>query len=213
MSQCTDKDVGQLLHDYELGLLSAEESRRFELHLYECDHCLKQVREFRESSRILIGDPDFREITSDLVGKARTEETSRRAFPYLNLLMAAVIVLAIAVPLYRLAFFEDIPAVTQTLELNPARAGANNIVYLDDGGSVEIKYYIADYYSGSVDLVISSVEGDTVLTRADFTEYAAPGVGTITLHTNGLSEGHYVLVVTPDAAMGVAAKTYMFRVK
>ena len=213
MSQCIDKDVGQLLHDYELGLLSADDNRRFEMHLYECDHCLNQVREFRDTSRILIGDPDFQKLTSDLAGDDRAPDSSKRTFPFVKYLMVAVIVLAIAVPLYRLAFFEDMPPVTQTLELNPARAGANNIVYLDDGGDVEIRFFIADNFAASINLTISTVEGDTLLAQSDFNEYAAPGVGKICLPLAKFSEGHYVLTVSPEPPGAVSHRTYMFRVE
>ena len=74
MSSCTNKELGQLLHDYELGMLTEEDRHRFAMHLYECGHCLDLAREFMYVSRIIKHDPDARAIVrglADDVGRVK----------------------------------------------------------------------------------------------------------------------------------------------
>jgi hypothetical protein len=40
---CADKNIGELIGSYELGLLSDEEKRQFENHLLECEYCFQNL--------------------------------------------------------------------------------------------------------------------------------------------------------------------------
>ena len=40
---CMDKNIGELIGGYELGLLSDEEKRQFENHLLECEYCFQSL--------------------------------------------------------------------------------------------------------------------------------------------------------------------------
>jgi hypothetical protein len=40
---CTNKNIGELIGSYELGLLSEEEKLRFESHLLECEYCFQSL--------------------------------------------------------------------------------------------------------------------------------------------------------------------------
>ena len=42
---CTDKNIGELIGSYELGLLSEDERRKFENHLFECEYCFQSLYE------------------------------------------------------------------------------------------------------------------------------------------------------------------------
>jgi tetratricopeptide (TPR) repeat protein len=66
MAECTRKDLAELLHAYELGLLSGDKRAEIELHLLECDACLLQAQRTAESSRLLKFDPETRRQVSDL---------------------------------------------------------------------------------------------------------------------------------------------------
>lgn len=41
--KCTNRQIGDLLWDYQLELLSPADRQRFEAHLLECDHCFQDV--------------------------------------------------------------------------------------------------------------------------------------------------------------------------
>lgn len=216
MSGCTNPQLGRLLHDFELELLSPEDRHRFELHLYDCAHCLHQAREFMSVSRILKYDPDAHAIVKDLAGESDDvkQGRSRKQFsPFTKLLIAAVIVVVLAIPAYRYWLQPDQTAVRQTLELLPARAGGSDVIYLEKGGDVEISFYVAEYFQGRVDLIISSIAGDTLINTPGFSDFNDNGLGSITLPISMFSDSHYLLNIKPDPETGVEGRIYMFRVK
>ena len=216
MSSCIENELGLLLHDYELGLLSADDKLRFELHLYECDYCLTQVREFAETSRIFKHDPTIREIVEALAddsdnvnrGSARNKSSL-----FTRLLIAAVIVLAVSAPIYLYWSQPEQSIARQTLELLPSRSGGSNIIYLDQGGEVTISFYADEELQASADIVIAEIEGDTLLIRQNFSDFNEHGLGTITLPLSTFFTGHYMLTIKPDSETELGERIYMFRVK
>jgi hypothetical protein len=216
MSECTNIDMGRLLHDYELDMLPVEDKRKFELHLYECDHCLSLVREFIDASRIIRHDRDAQTIVEDIAGEqddAALPRTGRKSSPFTRYLIAAVIVLAIGVPAFWYSQQQDTPLVTQSLELLSSRAGGNDIIYLEKGGDVEISFYVAENFQGEADLIISSIDGDTVFYTPGFSDFNDKGLGSFTLPVSMFSGGHYMLSIKPDPETGHEERAYMFRVK
>jgi len=61
MSNCADRELAQKLYAYELGLLSEDEQRAFEIHLYKCEGCFREYLRFTETAKLLRDDPDVRE--------------------------------------------------------------------------------------------------------------------------------------------------------
>ena len=53
MSECLDKHFEEMLHHYELGLLSEEERYELELHLLECEPCYNRVAKFAEAADLM----------------------------------------------------------------------------------------------------------------------------------------------------------------
>jgi len=73
MSGCCDHITGDLLHGYELGILSEEETKQFEMHLIECDECYREYQEFEMQSNLLTKDNTVRDV---VVKYDRTTERS-----------------------------------------------------------------------------------------------------------------------------------------
>lgn len=214
MSKCTDKNLGMLLHDYELGLLSEEDTHRFEMHLYECEYCLTQVRENLDVSRIIIEDQDTHALIENVAGKSEPTKVKKKSSPFLRLLIAAVLAMLIFAPVYKYLIHKEPSTVIQTLELLPARTGGNDIIYLDKGGDVRINFFFAEEFSAPVNLTILKVDGDTVLALEDFTDFNRQGLGTITVPVTDFSEGHYILHIQPTSDIyGQNERQYMFKVK
>ncbi len=44
LDRCREPEIGMLLHGYELGVLTEEETERFEIHLIECSFCRAELR-------------------------------------------------------------------------------------------------------------------------------------------------------------------------
>lgn len=216
MNECTNIKTGQMLHDYELDMLSAEDKQQFELHLYDCDYCLSLVREFMSESRIIKYDPEARKIIEEMAGDfdaVKPEGIRKTPSNFYRFLIAAIIVLVIGIPAYWYWGQPQRLTTLQTLELLPSRAGGNDIIYLEKGGEVEIRFYVAEGFQGEADLVISSIAGDTVLQTRGFNDFNSNGLGSITLPVSKFTDGHYMLTVKPDPESGREERVYMFAVK
>jgi hypothetical protein len=214
MSECSNKKLGQLLHDYELGLLSDEDNRRFEMHLYECDYCLEQVREFMDVSKFIIGDRDSKAIIEEAASRPEHGNEKKSSAPFTKLLIAAAIALMIFIPVYKYVIYDRPISPTQTLELLPTRTGGDDVIYLDKGGDVQINFYVAEYFRGPADLTIAKVNADILLSRKNLTDFDEHGIGSIIVPVAKFSEGHYILHIMPTANVERQnEKTYMFRVK
>ncbi|MBN2226227.1 MAG: tetratricopeptide repeat protein [candidate division Zixibacteria bacterium] len=73
MSNCNDRRFENMLHAYELGMLSESEREEIEIHLLDCDHCYARLMEMKREMALLRNDPDVRLTINDSVGKESSE--------------------------------------------------------------------------------------------------------------------------------------------
>ena len=217
MRKCTDEQAGRLLHDYELGLLSESDKQRFELHLYECEYCLAEVRDFSDVVHILSRDPEARSIIGemgDVSHHPSGERTTRWTTPLLRTLLAAAILLAVAVPTY-LYFQERAENSVQTLHFSQTRSGGSDVVYLSRGGELRVDFAVSEALRGeSLDIRVIRVGADTLTKIPRFSDVSDEGTGSITLPLSSFQEGHYILSISPSGdTTGSQTTQYMFRVK
>ncbi len=66
MSDCTDRRFEEMLHAYELGMLSEDDQRQFEVHLIECPHCFEAAQKGKDLAKLLHYDTDFKEMAHRL---------------------------------------------------------------------------------------------------------------------------------------------------
>ncbi len=216
MSKCTDDNLGRLQHDYELGLLSDEDKAQFELHLYDCEHCLEQIRDFADASHILAEDPEARSIIQSLGAEGESGERIKskgKISPFVKLLLVAALVVVVAVPSVRY-FQGDEEAITQTLEFLPTRTAGSDVVYLDRGGTVELRFFIKETHRANTSVKLESIEGVMIKEIDDYTDISTDGFGTLLIPISEFADGHYILMIsTTDAPDTVRDTQYMFRVK
>lgn len=83
MSKCLDNKIGDMLYEYELGLLGEEETDLVEAHLLACSHCRELSLEYGQVSELLRENGEIRELIGKL-GTGSTELTpseSRLSMP------------------------------------------------------------------------------------------------------------------------------------
>jgi len=214
MSSCVDKSLGKLLHNYELGLLSEEDKKQLELHLFECDYCRGLAGEFLDLSRMLRYDPDAQAILEEISVETDTgKENGPKKLPLISrLLLAAAAVLMLAIPVYKYVLQNGSPSISQTVILFPTRSSANAIIDIDKGGTVEFKFHVSEGFDASVNLTLVRVGGDTVETQADYSDFDENGTGSLTLPVSTFSEGHYSLIIEPTVdSIGAERLQYLFR--
>ncbi|MFZ5980991.1 MAG: tetratricopeptide repeat protein [Candidatus Zixiibacteriota bacterium] len=129
--QCNDPRFREMLHNYELGLLSEEEETEFELHLYSCDYCLKKIEAFRETARHLKFDPVIRTELEKLAVEPVLDQPKQSFFKPLTAakwspafkisMVAAAVFVIVLLNLVRIEFGGH----------ETAQASTNNVVVTD----------------------------------------------------------------------------------
>lgn len=76
MSKCIDPKLGVLLHGYELKLLSEDETKRFELHLMKCEHCLDRLRSFERNMEMLTSAGEVTKLIDEATEMKRPDRVS-----------------------------------------------------------------------------------------------------------------------------------------
>ncbi|MFH1699188.1 MAG: tetratricopeptide repeat protein [Candidatus Zixiibacteriota bacterium] len=126
MSKCTDKALGQLIHPYELDLLPEDQRQNFEIHLYHCNYCFENVKQFKDTSRLLNEDAELRIIVEKAVKETKTKPIHsgffRRFMPASAVILALLIILIVK------------PWKIEISPTNESIAGENRIaiVYFED---------------------------------------------------------------------------------
>lgn len=212
MSECLDKFLGQMLHNYELGLLSDDDRENFEIHMFECDFCRSQVGELLDSTRILRHDPDAEDTIQHLVQEGDTGDAGNRkitrVFP--KVLVVAAVVLMLAVPLYWYLLVDEANEVTQTISFYPARSDNGATVEIDKGGLVQLKFHLGEAFHGAADLAVFKVRGDTVLTVEEYSDFDNSGTGSVVIPVTSLDAGYYSLVIEPCGEQAITGRFQYF---
>ena len=69
MGECTNKHYKDLLHFYELGMLSEDDHKKFEIHLIECENCFNKVQQFKNVAKHIRQYTDVREVVKEIAEK------------------------------------------------------------------------------------------------------------------------------------------------
>jgi len=212
MTDCLDKHYQDMLMAYEMGLLSEEEDTQMERHLYLCDSCFSEVERFSDRIELLRHSPLLRKEMSET---KKSTATTRKTFKLTRYMLAAAIVLAVSLPIYYTGLDSDLPPATQHLELVPVRGAGSNVVYLDQGGLVEIQFVMPKPFNKHEYIVtISSRSGEQVMTDSSFSDISDSGRGIIELSVSEFKPGYYTLTITdPSLTAGEPLRQYSFRVK
>jgi hypothetical protein len=213
-----------MLHAFELGLLSEEDRLGFEEHLLDCGHCFAQVEELLAVSQSMQHDPDVRPGPEEIKsppGKPEqdesvTEPTQRSRTRFTRLVAIAAVLIVAALPVYWISIEEPDPGgPVQEINLMPIRGGSPPVLYLDEGGTAEIRFLIEGIESDA-DVMVRIVNRDgSVIYEAGFSDVAdTSGNGTLTLPMSGFEPGFYKLVFHhPHDTAAAIHREYNFRVR
>jgi len=186
MSTCTKKDMSNLLHAYELNLLTDEELDLFETHLLSCDRCFEEVKVFLDESRILYQDQEVRQVVGQAAKPAASppatllQKLRRFLWPEVPLVarpaLVYMLLLLMVVPAYRgmvewmgpiedspLAESPQIEAVHQlrTIFVPSVRDGSDLLISRKEGDKVALVFQFWSGTSGmNFPAVVTSLDGD-----------------------------------------------------
>lgn len=74
MAGCGDKHFEEMLHAYELGMLSDVDREEFEMHMMDCRFCFERVQKLAEASHIVRHDPEIRATIEETIETEEAEE-------------------------------------------------------------------------------------------------------------------------------------------
>lgn len=223
MNRCTDTKLGGLLHSFELGILADEDKERFAAHVLECAYCHERLISQQAAIDLLRHDPDVRNDVQSAASESVSPEIDTIpwyraliATPIIRYAAAAVLVLAVGLPLYRtLQDGEDSLQVLQTVTLSATRTAGDNVVRLGRGDAVEILFALpgADKQSiADVRLVSSTGQEAVVLERFD--SFDSGGMGRLIVPLDKLAEGIYQLKIRDQRQpTDSVPRTYVLLVK
>ena len=227
MSKCKDSDLGNLLHAYELNVLSEEDIERFEIHLMECEHCFNQLKNFEQEATLLSSDDEVRELVREVSREEYPESESflKRIWRYLwpetplffKPALAYLLILLMILPVYhglkKLTENEIRPV--QAISLFPDRSTAEEVFKISVGGDGLISFVFRGAVAGeSYRVVIESEDGREIFRDDAFINFDEYETGQVLLPLAKMKPGSYRLVITdPRAEPPLNRQEYIFRIE
>lgn len=212
MTNCTENELGLLLHAYELELLSEGDEERFELHLMDCEHCFDQVRHFQAERLLLTHDGQVRRQVHAFTrhGSMPAGSALKRLWSHLwpkgplvfRPALLYVLLLAMIIPAIRglrpgpETGTEQIRA-TRAISLFPLRGQEEPVLFSFGAGEGILAVLVPGAVAGAeYRLRIETEEGTPIFDDHRFTGFDREAVGRLILPLTGLEPGRYRLTVT-----------------
>ncbi len=227
MGECRDRSFQDLLHAFELGLLSDTDRKRVQEHLLECEYCFGRVSKLQETARLIRSDDDVKATVESIIreeakAKLTWGQFLKRLWPetaptrFLKPLAVAALLLILTYPVYRIAFDTGEKRGTQQIiKLYPGRAATRAPISLADGGQAVINFVFDGGQPGySYQVRISSFKGKEIFTDEDYSGFNDSGLGSVTIPVERFSRGVYILTITnPRGIPPDNRQEYYFRVE
>ncbi len=227
MDKCSEPLLENILHAYELGILSDPDREIIELHMMKCEHCFNKSLKFKKTARLLREDEDIKgEIKR--IDSEKPHKTSTLASliywlwpekPKSVLLKPAIIIgliLIISYPAYKTFLEKDVTIQpVQILNLYPFRGGQQNVISLDKNGQIVINFVCESAEPGKFyGVTVKTEEGAITFADDRFTGFNASGMGSVRIPSNDFRKGRYSLAVTDMSdEKPVVLQEYYFRVE
>ncbi|MBD3232661.1 MAG: hypothetical protein GF315_02945 [candidate division Zixibacteria bacterium] len=225
MAECNDRSFKDLLHAYEMGILSEDERKRVEIHLLKCESCFETVQEGHESAQMMKTEGEFRAVAGEY-GKEKVagERLWNRLKMYLfspitlpkphRIATVFVIFLIVAFSVYKFGIDTGSEyRVQQVLKFYPNRAVTANFIELEQGGVAVIEFVYGEAQPGqSYRLQIKSLDSEYIVLDSVFSEFNDLGRGSVSIPVEAFTRGFFRLQFI-DPESNQPQMEYRFRVE
>jgi hypothetical protein len=216
--ECTNPNVGIMLHGYELKALTEAEMELFETHLLECERCFQELRAFEQQSGLLLRDSRIRQQTSQLAStEAKGESRWVRLWhllwprvPYvLRPAVIYVIALLLAIPTFlslKTPVIVPVRVVPEVLFFSPKRSSADRVFHRKFQDAVLNIALDSAEPGKSYHLTLKYEDSTIVFENTAFQSSDERGMGTLTLSPANMKIGSYHLTISspqPDSSIAV----------
>jgi hypothetical protein len=227
MPECTNQDVGKLLHGYEIGILSDENRTKFEQHLLECEHCYEELARLEREAELLVSGSLVKRAVNEVLSES-TEAGSvvRRVWSHLwpkkpfvfRPALAYLLVLLLIIPAYHGFRSKEEPRfqeVRQTIRLSTARMDLAPIFRKSMTDAALLTFHYEGAKPGDAYRVtIESEDGTIAYNNSEFNTLDRNEIGRLHLDLPGLKSGVYRLTVSdPAHDSALPSQEYYFRVE
>lgn len=221
MSECINPKFKEMIHAFELDLLTEDDGSKFEQHVLECNSCFEEVRQFLPVSILMRNDLEFQADEVCDRGLSEWDKDSTEAkvgwFNLTRTLAIAALIIILAVPIYWFGLRETITSdTTQRLLFTSIRGGTPPILYTGKGGVAELVFTRDSLISGlEYHVIVSSRDGKSILyENRFFSDFDSLGIGYISLPLSEFAPGFYILSIIAESEDSVLSRQlYNFRVK
>ncbi len=220
IKKCIDPTIGSMIHAYELGALSTENTERFETHLLNCPFCFDEIKRFEASAMLLRSD----EVVQNEIRQSSKPSARQRLKEYLwpkrpLVLRPALLILLIVIlayPAYRGIVQSYHPAIApvQTIVLTPMRTSSAPVLHLSLHRDGVISFLYRDAGPDMQYRITISAEDDRVImTIPSYDAFDEYGIGSILFPAELMRPGSYRLEIVPTADHDTTGRQiYLFRV-
>lgn len=225
--KCTDKDIGALLHAYEINALSDDDLKKFEAHILSCEHCFEQVQSFETESEILRADAAVRREVRLAVDAKKVTRPSlvsgllRYLWPDTPLVLKPALayfaIVLLAYPAYKGIVSGGGPdgmREIQSISLIPSRSMTNAVLHSTGGKDGLITFvYPGAEVGKEYKLTIERDDGTIVMTNDAFAGFDEYETGRVVIPVDRMDDGDYRLVIGGKGASGtVQEQVYVFQI-
>ena len=226
-SPCSNPELEQKLHAYELGMLPGADREIVEVHLLECESCYSEIKKLEKAAALLRDDETIRNVALSLESESaqssdgvawfgKISQSTWLRSSYSRILPLAIVLLLVSVVLFQLLPERDQQEeIQQTLDLFPMRGSKPNLLILDGSKDAIINFVYESFDPAKTyDLQIISDGGYIVYALEGFKEFSGTGLGTITVSLDIFEKGIYKLDIIDSASdPPVIREQYYFEVE
>jgi hypothetical protein len=224
--ECTEANLGVLLHAYEVGGLSEEDIERFEIHMLRCDRCFEAVQSFAPWAELMRADGEIRRVVQEADGESLTADTRRGRWgrylwpPWPLPFRPAVIYILVLILLYP-AYQGLHPSSTRSVEniqavtLIPSRSAAAEGVIVQSGRDAAITFVFRGAQPDKrYQVRLADDAGEVVFTDDAFTDFDRYETGQVLFPAERMRPGGYLLeIVDPEGNPPQNRQAYHFEVR
>jgi hypothetical protein len=207
MEKCKSPEFENLLHAYELDMLSDADRSNLEIHLLECESCFQKSLKLKDAAAVIKSDKDAKNAIYNIIKKKDVARPSTNKILHLiwpgrsqsivgKFIRVAALLLIIAFPVYKFAFDSSVNN-QFILDLYPLRGNEDNVVVLDSVKEVIINFTFDESVAGipyRIDLL--SRDGHSLYSDSNYTEFNQSRVGSILISSDKFKPGYYALRIT-----------------
>jgi len=205
--ECTDPEVGRLLHAYEMGALAEDDAKSFEVHLLRCVHCFTEVQVFDRHTTLLRSDPEVRSEVGRHSGRvverlSFSERLRKYLWPDVPLLFRPAVSILIVLLLIYPAYLgltsgpSNHIAAVSSISLLPHRSASGPAVDIPQGRALVLSFACPGVVPGAeYEVTIIGRSQNVVYHTSSFRDFDSFEIGRLLVPTGVLGSGSYTLKV------------------